>query len=1589
MLALLLAIGLIAAESRDPRAVLAGPCDPPVTNPIVCENSKPGNPASEWDVSGAGDPSIQGFATDISVNKGETVSFKIETDATAYRLDIYRLGYYGGMGARKVATVQPSVPLPQNQPACLSDTATGLIDCGNWAVSASWTVPAAAVSGVYIARAVRTDTGGASHIVFIVRDDSSTSDILFQTSDTTWQAYNSYGGNSLYTGAPVGRAYKVSYNRPFITRSSTGGPQESFLFNAEYPMIRWLEANGYNVSYFTGVDTDRRGQLIKNHKIFLSVGHDEYWSAGQRANVEAARDAGVHLAFFSGNEVFWKIRWENSIDGSGTPYRTMVCYKETLAGAKIDPTPTWTGTWRDPRFSPPADGGRPENALTGTLFMVNGPRSDAIQVSDADGKLRFWRNTSLATLAAGQVATLPSGTLGYEWDEDRDNGFRPTGLFRLSSTTVSLSGQYLLDYGGTYGAGTATHSLTLYRAASGALVFGAGTVQWSWGLDANHDRGPSTPDVRMQQATVNLLADMGVQPGSLQPGLVPATPSTDRTPPTATITVPASGASVQTGVPTTITGTATDTGGVVAGVEISVDGGTTWHPASGRASWSYTWTPGAPGTVTIQVRAVDDSGNLQSPPTSRTVTVAPRTCPCSIWDSSATPAVASNSDSSPVELGVKFRTDTDGYITGLRFYKGPNNPGPHVGNLWTSTGQLLASATFTNETASGWQQASFSAPVPVNANVTYIASYFAPRGGYAVTTDYFATSGVDSAPLHALRDGLDGGNGVYRYGSTSGFPTSTYRSSNYWVDVVFSTTATDTVPPTVVGTTPAAGATKVAPSTAVTATFSEPINASSLSFTLRGPNNTAVPAAVTYDATSRTATLTPSAPLAQSTTYTASVSAADLAGNQMTAPVTWSFTTSGPASSIWDNNATPAVASNNDPSPVELGLKFRSALDGYITGIRFYKGPNNPGPHVGNLWTSTGQLLASATFTNETASGWQQALFSAPVAITANTTYVISYYAPQGGYALTLDFFASGGVDNYPLTALASGVDGGNGVYRYGSGGGFPTNTYRTANYWVDVVFSLTATDTVPPTVTAQSPAPNATKVPPTTTVTATFSEPVTAGTISFVLRGPNNTAVPASVSYDATSRTVTLTPGAPLALSTTYTATVSGAADPSGNVMAPVSWSFTTASMATSIWDSSATPAVASNADSSPVELGVKFRTDIDGYITGIRFYKGPNNPGPHTANLWTSTGQLLASATFTGETASGWQQALFSAPIAVKANTTYIASYYAPNGGYAVTQGYFATTGADNYPLHALRDGVDGGNGVYRYGGGFPVNSYQASNYWVDVVFSLTAADTVPPTVTARTPAPNATKVGLTTTVTATFSEPVNAGSLSFTLRDPTGTAVSATVSYDAASRTATLTPSARLAPATSYTATVSAADLAGNVMAPVTWSFTTASVATSIWDSSATPAIASQSDTQPVEVGLKFRSALDGYITGIRFYKGPNNPGPHVGNLWTSTGQLLASVTFTGETASGWQQALFPAPVAITANTTYVISYYAPQGGYALTLDFFASSGVDNYPLTALASGVDGGNGVYRYGSGGGFPTNTYRAANYWVDVVFSPK
>ncbi len=541
---------------------------------------------------------------------------------------------------------------------------------------------------------------------------------------------------------------------------------------------------------------------------------------------------------------------------------------------------------------------------------------------------------------------------------------------------------------------------------------------------------------------------------------------------------------------------------------------------------------------------------------------AAATCPCSIFTSGQTPANPAENDTDAVELGVKFRADQTGFITGIRFYKGTGNTGAHTGSLWSSAGARLATVTFTGETATGWQQALFAGPVAVTANTTYVASYYAPVGRYAADVGYFAASGVTNSPLTALANGIDGGNGVYRYGSGGGFPSSSYQSTNYWVDVVFESSAVDTTKPTVTDRAPAAGATGVPTTgTTVSATFSESVVASSPVVTVTPSGGAQVGGTLAYDAATRTVTFTPTSALAVAT-FTVNVSGArDTAGNTMDA-VTWTFTTAasggGCPCTIWPSTATPTTASTADSSAVEVGVKFRTNVAGYVTGIRFYKGAGNTGTHTGSLWNSAGTRLATVTFSGESATGWQQATFGAPVPVAANTSYVASYYAPVGRYSNNSSYFAAAATTRGPLTALRNGTDGGNGLYRYGASG-LPNSTYQSTNYWVDVVFDTTAVDTTAPTVVAKSPAAGSDSAPAGTAVTATFSENVVSSSVGFQLTGPSG-AVPAAVAYDAGSQTATLTPSAALAYSTTYTATVTGARDAAGNVMAPLTWTFATA---------------------------------------------------------------------------------------------------------------------------------------------------------------------------------------------------------------------------------------------------------------------------------------------------------------------------------------------------------------------------------------------------------------------------------------------
>jgi len=1306
LLAAALASGLLVAMPADVSAEAATGCAA-AANPITCENALAGTPPMVWDIEGSGDPSIQGFSTDISVNLGGTIGFKIDTDASAYTIAVYRTGWYQGLGARKVADVTPSASLPQTQPTCLSDQATELYDCGNWSLSASWTVPSNVVSGVFVALLTRTDTGGQSHITFVVRNEASQSEVLFQTSDPTWQAYNTYGGSNFYQGAGNGRAYKISYNRPVATRDGIGG--RDFYFSNEYPMVRFLEKNGYDVSYFSGVDTDRLGANLLDHEVFLSVGHDEYWSAAQRENVEAARDAGVNLQFLSGNEVYWKTRYESSTVGTATSYRTLVSYKETWSNDKIDPSSEWTGTWRDPRFSAPADGGgRPENELTGTLYKSN--YTDLpVTVSAAEGKYRMWRNTSLASLPAGTSVALAEHTIGYESNEDLDNGFRPDGLIRLSTTTGDVP-EYLQDFGNVVAPGSTTHHTTLYRAPSGALVFSAGSVQWTWGLDATHDGNGAPADPRMQQAQVNLLADMGAQPATLSTGLAAATASTDTTAPTATVTTPAAGAALPNGSSVTVTGTAADAGGgVVAAVEVSTDGGTSWRLASGTTSWTYSYLQQGLGAVSIRVRAVDDSGNYPASPVTRAVT---STGPFTVFGQQ-TPTTPDAGDSTAVELGLRVTPSQSGFITGVRFFKSAANTGSHTGSLWNADGVRLATVTFSNETGSGWQTASFGSPVAVTAGATYVVSYSAPAGHYSSTTEYWSYRGIPAAPLTVA--GGFGSEPAGVYNTTLGsFPRDSYRMGNYFVDAVF--TDVNNAPLAAASQWPLPGAASVPVDSTISAVLSRDVAASSVVFSVTDQLGAEVAGSVGYNAATRTATFTPTAALSGFVTYDVSLTAtATAGGGALSSGGTWSFTTVRPPPvdgmcpcGLYTDATVPTLLQVSDQTLVTLGVRFSSSAAGTISGIRFYKSAGNTGTHTGTLWTAAGTQLATATFTGESATGWQTVTFDTPVTISAGTEYVASYVSPTGTYSATLGEFSGSGISRGPLTAGTSA-----GSYTYSSG--FP-NARSGASYLVDVVYER-ATD--PMSVVSLTPSDGAIDVDPATTVAAELSTAISPGYALDVVAG--STPVPGTTSLSTDGKTVTFTPAQSLQPDVSVTATLSGVTSTAGVDLPNTTWSFrsrTNAAATSYTLLGNATPEVlAATDDSSAVELGVSFTSTQAGSVTAIRFFKGEGNTGTHTGSIWSSAGTRLATVTFTGETPSGWQTAQLATPLAISAGQTYTVSYFAPNGHYSYTSSDFEQPRTSG-PLTAAANT----NGRYLYGasGGHPLYTWNASNYFVDLVFA-----------------------------------------------------------------------------------------------------------------------------------------------------------------------------------------------------------------------------------------------------------------------------
>ena len=493
--------------------------------------------------------------------------------------------------------------------------------------------------------------------------------------------------------------------------------------------------------------------------------------------------------------------------------------------------------------------------------------------------------------------------------------------------------------------------------------------------------------------------------------------------------------------------------------------------------------------------------------------------------------------------------------------------------------------------------------------------------------------------------------------------------------------------------------------------------------------------------------------------------------------------------------------------------------------------------------------------------------------------------------------------------------------------------------------------DITPPLISTVSPLNGATGVVTGTLITATFNEAIDPATVTgttFQLRDAGNNLIPAS--GNTSLGQITLDPTSTLAGSTVFTATITGGAsgvkDLAGNALASnFSWSFTTSAVD----------------NTPPTVTSVSPVNGATGVSTGANIIANLNE-AINASTVTTTTFQLRDA----GNNLIPASVSTLSGQITLDPTSTLAGSTV-----------FTATI-------------TGGASGVKDLAG----NALAGNFSWS---FTTAAVDNTPPTVTSVSPINAATSVSVVTNVIANFSEAINASSVTtstFQLRNSSNTLITAAV--NTSGNQIILTPSAALAGSTIYTATITGGasgvkDLAGNALtANYTWSFTTAAVTTgtnySVFPTTATPAEPTNNDGQGIVVGMKFRSSQNGFITGVRYYKGAGTTGTHTGHLWTNTGSLLGSATYTGETSSGWQQKLFTTPIAINANTTYVVSLFSPSGHYAATDPYFTQA-VINGPLRALASGEDGPNGLYRYSSTSVFPNSSFNSSNYWVDVVFT--
>ena len=462
---------------------------------------------------------IEGYASATSVNRGDSLDLFVNTNSPSYTLEVFRTGWYQGIGARRL--LGPVIIPGTAQIIPAPDPITGLVE-------ANWTNPYQLQTqgslqgdpwptGVYLARLTESVGGKQSYIIFVVRDDDHQHDVLFQLPVTTYQAYNAWGGKSVYDfnsgasepwGATAGiRASHVSFDRPYARNpynpAGYGTGAGEYLTNVQpvgridgagwdYNMVRWLEREQYDVRYITNLDTHRSPAMLLATEVFLSQGHDEYWTWEMRDNVEAARDAGTDLAFFASNTAFYQIRFEPG-PTTAVPDRVMVVYKDELLDPvfnDLNPLNDYLTTVQF-RFLPIP---RPEEALIGVQYVLDPVDTDIIVTNPT-----HWVFNKTGFISGSVLA----GLLGYE----------PDGIFDLAlvanrevlAQTPIVSTVDPLN--------TGTSHMTIYTTPNSS-VFATGSLQWSWGLDDYNAPLLRThrTSAMAQQVTSNVLENFGALP---------------------------------------------------------------------------------------------------------------------------------------------------------------------------------------------------------------------------------------------------------------------------------------------------------------------------------------------------------------------------------------------------------------------------------------------------------------------------------------------------------------------------------------------------------------------------------------------------------------------------------------------------------------------------------------------------------------------------------------------------------------------------------------------------------------------------------------------------------------------------------------------------------------------------------------------------------------------------------------------------------------------------------------------------------------------------------------------------------------------